>query len=234
MLAEDAYIDGGTNARMFEKFDEHARRAMFFARYEASMRRSADLGSDHILLGVVRELDGVTRTLFRQFGIELERIHAAYPSVNVEPIASSGEIPLAEDAKLVIAWSAHEAELQSHSHVQPAHLVLGILRVENSPAARLLLQLGMSYPAAAERVAVLVAERVRTEERPAPLTLRPSHLELLGRLADRIEERRAESEVLHALLDAIAASPLDQRSFRSLDELRAAIVEALLKTSDDT
>jgi ATP-dependent Clp protease ATP-binding subunit ClpA len=227
-------MDGGTHVGKFEKFDERARRALFFARYEASIRRSPAIDSDHLLLGLIREPDNVTRTLYGQFGIDVARIRAAYPSVNAEPIASSGEIPLSEDAKLVLAWSVHEAELQNHSHVQPAHLVLGILRVENSPAARVLLQLGMSYPAAAERVAVLVAERIRTEERPAPLTLRASHLELLGRLADRIEERRAESEILHALLDAIASSPLDQRSFRSLDDLRGAIVEALLKTRNDS
>src|SRR5512137_2628431 len=97
---------------MFEKYNEKARRALFFARYEASKLGSKVIESEHILLGVLREGEEIVREIFSRFNVrpddlrrELEGPHAI-----LERISSTQEMPLSEDAKKILAYASHEAE----------------------------------------------------------------------------------------------------------------------------
>ncbi|MDP9120289.1 MAG: ATP-dependent Clp protease ATP-binding subunit ClpC, partial [Acidobacteriota bacterium] len=101
---------------MFEKYNEKARRALFFARYEASKLGSRVIESEHILLGILREGEETVNEIFRRFQIKPEDIRREIEGerVFVERISSTAELPLSEEAKKILAYASHEAESMLH------------------------------------------------------------------------------------------------------------------------
>jgi ATP-dependent Clp protease ATP-binding subunit ClpC len=130
---------------MFEKYTEKAKKVLFLARYEASQLGSKVIGSDHLLLGLIKEGDELVQELFLKSSVNLELLRAEMeargPSgeKQVTPI----EIPFSEEAKKVLACAEEEAERLLHPHVSDEHILLGLLRVEDSSAGRLLAEKGM-------------------------------------------------------------------------------------------
>jgi ATP-dependent Clp protease ATP-binding subunit ClpC len=130
---------------MFEKYTEKAKKVLFLARYEASQLGSKVIGSDHLLLGLIKEGDELVQELFLKSNVNLELLRAEMeargPSgeKQVTPI----EIPFSEEAKKVLACAEEEAERLLHPHVSDEHILLGLLRVEDSSAGRLLAEKGM-------------------------------------------------------------------------------------------
>ena len=137
---------------MFERYSEKARRAIFFARYEASEYGSPYIETEHILLGLLREDSALVNRLAKD-GISKSRIREQIDKQTVrrERISTSVEIPLTDECKRVLRLAAESADRLKHRSVEPEHLLLGILRVENCLAAQLLVKSGLQ-PAAAERV----------------------------------------------------------------------------------
>ncbi len=125
---------------MFEKYNEKARRALFFSRYEASKRGSRIIESEHILLGLLREGEETVSTICRRFGVQEADLRREIEGCRVfaERISSTAELPLSEDSKRILAYASHEAETMLHANVGPGHLIIGILRVEGCAAARIL------------------------------------------------------------------------------------------------
>ena len=130
---------------MFEKYTEKAKKVLFLARYEASQLGSKVIGSDHLLLGLIKEGDELVQELFLKSNVNLDLLRAEMeargPSgeKQVTPI----EIPFSEEAKKVLACAEEEAERLLHPHVSDEHILLGLLRVEDSSAGRLLAEKGM-------------------------------------------------------------------------------------------
>jgi hypothetical protein len=124
---------------MFERYSERARRAIFFARYEASNYGSQYIESEHLLLGLLRE--GWRNTLHLipklappdRIREEIER-----QIIRGERISTSGEVPLSKECKQAITVAAEEAKRYGHPYVEIEHLFLALLRVEESLAARIL------------------------------------------------------------------------------------------------
>lgn len=117
--------------------------------------------------------------------------------------------------------------------VSPCHLVLAILRVPESDAARILRQRGVEYDVVSELTGLLLRDaksRAEIEER-TPITLRPSHYELLDRLAEQMhlrESRRVNRQSLVlALMDAFAASSAPDQQFSSIEDLRDRVRQTL-------
>jgi ATP-dependent Clp protease ATP-binding subunit ClpC len=125
---------------MFERFNEHVRRSLFFARYEASRSSSRSIALQHVLLGMLREADPVLNELLRSRGIEPRELREELlgERVTVERVSTSPDLPLEEETKKALAFAVHEAESMGHSNVGSEHLVLGLLRVEDSTAAEYL------------------------------------------------------------------------------------------------
>src|SRR5581483_1927893 len=124
---------------MFERFTEHARRIIFFARYEASRFGSAYIEPEHLLLGILREGKVVLRPFFTERGaLEQFRqeIEAALPKG--QPSSTSVDLPLSREAKSGLAFAAEEAQSLAQNYVGPPHVLLGILRLRQTLAARLL------------------------------------------------------------------------------------------------
>ncbi len=146
---------------MFEKYNEKARRALFFARYEASKLGSRVIESEHILLGILREGEEVVQELLQRFEVKPEEIRREIEGerVFVERISSTAELPLSEESKKILAYASHEAESMLHSSVGSEHLILGILRVEGSLAMRILAQHGLDIYGVREEILAMAKER---------------------------------------------------------------------------
>ena len=146
---------------MFEKFNEKARRALFFARYEASKLGSRVIESEHVLLGILREGEETVTELFRRFHARPEDVRREIEGerVFVERISSTAELPLSEESKKILAYAAHEAESMLHAAVGSEHLLVGILRVEGCVAARILTQQSFDVYTLREEVLSLAKER---------------------------------------------------------------------------
>ncbi len=95
---------------MFEKYNEKARRALFFARYEASKLGSRVIESEHILLGILREGEETVSELFRRLNVKPGEIRREIEGerVFVERISSTAELPLSEESKKTLAYASHE------------------------------------------------------------------------------------------------------------------------------
>jgi ATP-dependent Clp protease ATP-binding subunit ClpC len=146
---------------MFEKYNEKARRALFFARYEASKLGSRVIESEHILLGVLREGEDIIKEIFSRFNVKPEQIRREVEGdrLFVDRISSSAELPLSEEAKKILAYAAHEAESMLHQYVGTEHLLIGILRVESSTAARILTGKGLNVYGVREETISILKER---------------------------------------------------------------------------
>ncbi len=152
---------------MFEKFNEKARRALFFARYEASKLGSRVIESEHILLGILREGEETVAELFRRFHVKPDEIRREIEGerVFVERINSTAELPLSEESKKILAYAAHEAESMLHPAVGSEHLLVGILRVDGCLAQRILAQHGLDVYSLREEVLGLAKERESAQQK---------------------------------------------------------------------
>jgi ClpA/ClpB-like protein len=119
---------------MFERYSEQARRAIFFARFEASTYGSYTIETEHLLLGLLREFPNLhSNVRLNQVREEVEK-HVT----RGERISTSVDMPLSGDSKKALNVAAEEAERVSHRIIGLEHLLLGILHIEGSLAARIL------------------------------------------------------------------------------------------------
>ncbi len=130
---------------MFERYTEKARRAIFFARYEASQFGSPYIESEHLLLGLLREdkalADGFVGS---HAAVESIRKQIDARTMRREKVATSVDLPLSRECKFVLAYGAQEAERLSHKHIGTDHLLLGLLHEGRCFAAELLLEKGLT------------------------------------------------------------------------------------------
>jgi len=129
---------------MFERFNENVRRALFFARYEASRAASHQIGAEHLLLGMLREADETLVDLCDSAEIDVRELREELlgDTIALEPASTSPDLPLSEETKKVLAFAVHEAESMGHGRVGTEHLVVGLLRIEESSAAQYLVARG--------------------------------------------------------------------------------------------
>lgn len=129
----------------FEKFSERARRVLSLAQEEAQRFNHNYIGTEHILLGLVRETDGVAARVLSSLGVELSKVRSA-----VEFIIGRGERPAPGDigltprAKKIIELAVDEARRLSHHYIGTEHLLIGIMREGEGVAAGVLESLGVS------------------------------------------------------------------------------------------
>jgi Clp amino terminal domain, pathogenicity island component len=145
--------------RMFERYTEGARRAIFFARYEASQFGSAYIEAEHLLLGLVREDKALTRHFLQ--GVSYETVHQEVAECLPQgaSIPSTVDLPLSKELKWVLEHAAEEAARLAHSQVGTEHLLLGLLREPETHAAQVVYKHGA-------RLAELRLELAKQSGRP--------------------------------------------------------------------
>ncbi|MCZ6650610.1 MAG: ATP-dependent Clp protease ATP-binding subunit [Acidobacteria bacterium] len=131
---------------MLEKFTEKAKRILFLARYEASQTGSKVIGTEHMLLGIIKENEDITAELLARSNINVDLLRAELEArgPSRERTATSVEIPFSDEVKRVLGFAEEEAERLLHPSIGTEHLLLGLLREENSTAGRVLTEKGMS------------------------------------------------------------------------------------------
>ncbi|MGA8501796.1 MAG: Clp protease N-terminal domain-containing protein [Candidatus Sulfotelmatobacter sp.] len=126
---------------MFERYTEKARRVIFFARYEASNYGSPEIGTEHLLLGLLRENKNLYGWFPKATPESLrQRINAS--SAKLPSTLTSVDLPLNSAAKRVLKFAADEADRLAHRHIGTEHLFLGLLDEEACLAARFLREAG--------------------------------------------------------------------------------------------
>ena len=132
-------------ADRFDKFTERARRVLTLAQEEAQRFNHNYIGTEHLLLGLVREGDGVAAKVLSNLGVELNKVRSAVEFIiGRGDRASSGEIGLTPRAKKVIELAVDEARRLGHSYIGTEHLLLGLVREGEGIAAGVLESLGVN------------------------------------------------------------------------------------------
>jgi len=129
---------------MFERYTEKARRVIFFARYEASQFGQSYIETEHLLMGLLREDKALTNRFLRSHAsVEAIRKQVEANTAIREKIPTSVDLPLSNECKRVLAYAAEEAERLGHKHIGTEHLLLGLMREDNSFAANMLKERGI-------------------------------------------------------------------------------------------
>jgi hypothetical protein len=124
---------------MFERFDDRARRVIFFARYEASVYGSPVIDTEHLLLGVLRQNGSVAFGCDEKFDLGTAvRRDIETRITRKEPIPTSAEVPLSMESRQALMFAVEEAENMGDKQIVTEHLILGLLRIENGMAASVL------------------------------------------------------------------------------------------------
>ncbi|MBT5252340.1 MAG: NDP-hexose 4-ketoreductase, partial [Chloroflexi bacterium] len=129
----------------FEKFSERARRVLSLAQEEAQRFNHNYIGTEHILLGLVREPEGVAARVLSNLNVELVKARSAVEFINGRgERPTSGEIGLTPRAKKVIELAVDEARRLNHHYIGTEHLLIGLMREGEGVAAGVLESLGVS------------------------------------------------------------------------------------------
>ena len=130
---------------MFDRFTERARKVILLAKEEAKRFNHDYIGTEHMLLGLIKEGEGVAAAVLQNLGLNLDMIRLEVEKlVQVGPsTVTSGDIPFTPKAKKVIELSMDEARSLGHNYIGTEHLLLGLIRENEGVASQVLLNLGL-------------------------------------------------------------------------------------------
>ncbi|MHB1287441.1 MAG: ATP-dependent Clp protease ATP-binding subunit [Leptospirales bacterium] len=143
---------------MMDKFTEKGRKVIIMAREEAEKHQNDYLGTEHIVLALVREQDGIPVAVLKRMGLTPEQIRMEIERnlLGGTSTLTFGELPLTPRVKKVIEYSVDEARLLGHTHIGSEHLLLGVLREEDGIGGKILRALGANLMAARQLTASLL------------------------------------------------------------------------------
>ena len=168
-------------ASRFEKFSERARRVLSLAQEEAQRFNHNYIGTEHILLGLVRETEGVAARVLHNLGVELTKVLSAVEFIiGRGEKAVPGEIGLTPRAKKVIELAVDEARRLNHSYIGTEHLLIGLLREGEGVAAGVLESLGVTLEKVRSETNRILSQTL-SHQQPSPRgTTRTPVLDQLG------------------------------------------------------
>ncbi len=151
---------------MYERFTDRARKVMQLANQEAQRFNHEYIGTEHILLGLVKEGSGVAANVLKNLDVDLRKIR-----LEVEKLVQSGpemvtmgRLPQTPRAKKVIEYSMEEARNLNHNYVGTEHILLGLLREQEGVAAAVLMNLGLKLDEVREEVLNLLGHGLEASE----------------------------------------------------------------------
>jgi ATP-dependent Clp protease ATP-binding subunit ClpC len=151
---------------MYERFTDRARKVMQLANQEAQRFNHEYIGTEHILLGLIKEGSGVAANVLKNLDVDLRKIR-----LEVEKLVQSGpdmvtmgKLPQTPRAKKVIEYSMEEARNLNHNYVGTEHVLLGLLREQEGVAAQVLMNLGLKLEEVREEVLNLLGHGLETGE----------------------------------------------------------------------
>ncbi len=152
---------------MYERFTDRARKVMQLANQESQRFNHEYIGTEHILLGLVKEGSGVAANVLKNLDVDLRRVR-----LEVEKILQSGpdmltgrKLPQTPRAKKAIEYAIEEARELNHNYVGTEHLLLGLLRENEGVAAQVLMNFGLRLQDVREEVLVLLGHNAADRDR---------------------------------------------------------------------
>ena len=143
---------------MFERFTDRARRVVVLAQEEARMLNHNYIGTEHILLGLIHEGEGVAAKSLESLGISLEAVRSQVEEIIGQgQQAPSGHIPFTPRAKKVLELSLREALQLGHNYIGTEHILLGLIREGDGVAAQVLVKLGADLNRVRQQVIQLLS-----------------------------------------------------------------------------
>jgi ATP-dependent Clp protease ATP-binding subunit ClpC len=153
---------------MFKRFTERARRVIILAREEAERHHHEYLGTEHILLGMLKDGGGIAITVLQKAGLSIDQIRLEVER-HLPRNANSlivGEIPFTPKAKKVLEYAVEEARLMGHNYIGTEHLLLGLLKEKEGIAAKVLNTLSIRLVETREKILNLLQEpATKTKEK---------------------------------------------------------------------
>jgi ATP-dependent Clp protease ATP-binding subunit ClpC len=216
---------------MFERFTDRARRVVVLAQEEARLLDHDYIGTEHLLLGLIQEGEGVAAAALRELGVSLEAVRQ-----KVEEIIGRGEhapppshIPFTPRAKKVLELSLRESRQLGHNYIGTEHILLGLIREGEGVAAQVLTSLGADLNTVRQQV-VRMLHGYRSEEPASRSWLRTRGSGRLDEISDKLDAITRRLTAIEARLGIEEPAGL-----RQLDERIAQVVkekEAAIDTQD--
>ena len=215
---------------MFERFTDGARRVVVLAQEEARRLQHNYIGTEHLLLGLIHEGDGVAAQVLVSRGISLETVRREVEGIIGRGGSSPARLPFTPRAKKVLELSLREALQLDHHYIGTEHILLGLIREGEGVAAQVLVLLGADLSSVRARVIETVRENPKAaalaRDRPSPRVELPTSISspstadepLLRYLQQAIATRTLAFEAL------VAARSGDDD--RLLDLLRTLVMQA--------
>jgi ATP-dependent Clp protease ATP-binding subunit ClpC len=214
---------------MFERFTDQARRVVTLAQEEARMLKHNRIGTEHILLGLIQVDEGVAAESLESLGISLAAVRD-----QVEEIIGHGRwappvnIPYAPQAKKVLDMSLREALALGHHTIGTEHILLGLIREGESPAAQVLATLGADLGRVRQQVLELLPDTLEEEQGNGSGALRsgPADAGERGLLSEAIARFESIDSRLSAVEQRVGTGPdvgdLDQQIAHARREKESA------------
>jgi hypothetical protein len=205
---------------MFQRFTDRARRVVHLAKEEAWLLRHNYLGTEHLLLGLLYEHDGVAARALLSLGVSLDEVRT-----RVEEIIGRGDIPPQADvpftprSRKVLELSLREAMRLGHHYIGTEHILLGLLREGEGVGAQILTDLGADHATVMERVVDLLNEREQAQQQ-THLVRMAMPAELIA-AAERLDDVRQRKQAAFDVGDLDQAAALRETESQLLaDKLR--------------
>jgi ATP-dependent Clp protease ATP-binding subunit ClpA len=196
---------------MFERFTDRARRVVVLAQEEARMLNHNYIGTEHILLGLIHEGEGVAAKALESLGISLEGVRQLVEEIIGQgQQAPSGHLPFTPRAKKVLELSLREALQLGHNYIGTEHILLGLIREGDGVAAQVLAAVGVDHAEVREEVRWLLTG----EGEPAGPRTRLVRMTMpadLRELDEQIAQVRRQKEAAIKANDVDGAAALRDR-----------------------
>jgi Clp amino terminal domain, pathogenicity island component len=219
---------------MFERFTNRARRAVVLASEEARLLGHEQIGTEHILLGLLHEGSGVAGRALDSLGVTLAAARAQVPGAGGAGSGKSGRIAFTQRAKTALELALREALQLGHEYIGTEHILLGLVRDDKDSAAQIIAGLGADRAAVRRRVLQLVpslsgTRRIAEAASAARLRLRPD------------DETTAQFDTLDSRLTAVEQwvgvapelAELDRELMRVRQDKETAIDAHDYRTAED-
>ena len=195
---------------MFERFTDRARKVMALANQEAHRFNHEWVGTEHLLLGLVKEGTGVGANVLKNLDVDLQKLR-----MEVERIAKSGpemspmgRLPQTPRAKKVLEYAVEEARALNHNYVGSEHLLLGLLRESEAVAAQVLMNMGLKLEEVRDEVLDLLGAGKEAGQRQT-VTMAGSPREITGDLAEVLAAWDRLPEAVHRAILAMVRDALE-------------------------
>jgi len=183
---------------MFERFTDRARRVVVLAQEEARMLNHNYIGTEHILLGLIHEGEGVAAKALESLDISLEAVRGQVEDIIGQgQQAPSGHIPFTPRAKKVLELSLREALQLGHNYIGTEHILLGLIREGEGVAAQVLVKLGADLNRVRQQVIQLVSgfQGKESEAAGAPSESAPSTSAVLDQFGRNLTQAARENKL---------------------------------------